>query len=396
MSRIEELEKRLAADPNSRMFVQLAEEYRKAGMLEQAIDCCEKGLKKHPQYPSARVALGRALLEAGSFDRASEEFEAVLKQVPDNILAHKFLGETYHRLGRFDEALKKYKVASTLAPEDTELGVRIQEVQAVLSGGPRPAAPAPSPAAPPAVTNVAPAPPLPPIPQAAPASMPVTPKPPFPSVDEMEETIIAPPESARPGLIDLPPIPLVEVDEPMVLETRDYIPPPKTAAPAAPAPPKPSPPSPLPAAFEDMEAENLYEPTIQEPFVFPPPVEVAAPSPPEPPPPPAPVAPIAPQPPPRPVPEIETATMAEIYASQGHIDQALAVYRKLVERNPAETRYGDRIEELLMLSRAAGENREPAGAAASSRNPADGSDADERTIQVLEDWLEAIRRSRGT
>ena len=49
MSRIEELEKRLAADPNSRMFVQLAEEYRKAGMLEQAIDCCEKGLKKHPQ-----------------------------------------------------------------------------------------------------------------------------------------------------------------------------------------------------------------------------------------------------------------------------------------------------------------------------------------------------------
>jgi tetratricopeptide (TPR) repeat protein len=74
MSRIEELEKRLAADPNSRMFVQLAEEYRKAGMLEQAIDCCEKGLKKHPQYPSARVLLGRALLESGSFDRASAEF----------------------------------------------------------------------------------------------------------------------------------------------------------------------------------------------------------------------------------------------------------------------------------------------------------------------------------
>jgi hypothetical protein len=88
--------------------------------------------------------------------------------------------------------------------------------------------------------------------------------------------------------------------------------------------------------------------------------------------------------------------MAEIYASQGHFDQALAVYRKLVERNPGETHYRDRIEELLILSRAAGGKGEPAGAAASSRNPADGSDADERTIQVLEDWLEAIRRSRGT
>jgi hypothetical protein len=216
-------------------------------------------------------------------------------------------------------------------------------------------------------------------------------------VDEAEATMVAEPEGPRPGLIDLPPIPLVEVDEPMVLETRDYIPPPKTTS--APAPPMPSPASPPPAAFEEIEAETLYEPTIQEPFVFPPPVEVAAPSPAQPPPPPAPVAPIAPQPPPpRPAADIETATMAEIYASQGHFDQALAVYRKLVERNPGETQYGDRIEELLMLSRTVGENREPAGAgaAASSRNSAASSDADERTIQVLEDWLEAIRRSRGT
>jgi tetratricopeptide (TPR) repeat protein len=394
MSRIEELEKRLAADPNSRMFVQLAEEYRKAGMLEQAIDCCEKGLKKHPQYPSARVALGRALLEAGSFDRASAEFEAVLKQVPDNILAHKFLGETYHRLGRFDEALKKYKVASTLSPEDTELGVRIQEVQAALSGGPRPAAASP-PAPPPAMNPTAPPPP-PPVPQAGPAPMAAPPRPTpaaappplFATVDEAEETTILVPESARPGLIDLPPIPLVEVDEPMVLETRDYIPPPRTASAPAPPPPTPSSP-PAPAAFEEMEAEDLYEPTIQEPFVFSPPP--AAPAVVKPPPPAA-----RETAPPRPAPDIETPTMAEIYASQGHFDQALAVYRKLVERNPAETKYRDRIEELLMLSRAAGENLTPPGTAASPRNPVDGSDADERTIQVLEDWLEAIRRSRGT
>ena len=90
--------------------------------------------------------------------------------------------------------------------------------------------------------------------------------------------------------------------------------------------------------------------------------------------------------------------MAEIYASQGHIDQALAVYRKLVERNPAETRYGDRIEELLMLSRAAGENREPAGAAASSRNPADGSDRrhlPRGRAATVTDRVRLRRRGRG-
>jgi tetratricopeptide (TPR) repeat protein len=385
MSRIEELEKRLAADPNSRMFVQLAEEYRKAGMLDQAIDCCEKGLKKHPQYPSARVALGRALLEAGSFDRASAEFEAVLKQVPDNILAHKFLGETYHRLGRLEEALKKYKVASTLAPEDTELGDRIQEVQAELAGGPRPS-PAPRPAAPP--------PPPPPVaspfearpaPSAAAAPRAASPAPPAPP-DEKVET----PEATR--LIDLPPIPLVEVDEPMVLETRDYIPPPRTA----PAPPPDvRPPAPVAApppapSFTEIEPEPFFEPTLVEPPpAAPPPRPAAAPPVAAPAPPVAPARPVAAPAPP--VAEMETPTMAEIYASQGHFDQALAVYRKIVERNPNEAQYRARIEELLTLARAAG----AAPAAPSRRSTGDAYDAEERTIRVLEDWLEAIRKSRG-
>ncbi len=372
MSRIEELEKRLAADPNSRMFVQLAEEYRKAGMLEQAIDCCEKGLKKHPQYPSARVLLGRALLEAGSFDRASAEFETVLKQVPDNILAHKFLGETYHRLGRLDEALKKYRVASTLAPEDTELGDRIQEVQAELAGGPRPARPSP-PGAPPPAPAAAGAPP-------APASAP-----PRPASPAAPPPIAAAPESeATARLVDLPPIPLVEVDEPMVLEVRDYAPSPRTPQPPAPAQPKAarvSPPPPAPA-FTEIEPEALLEPTIFEPGPISPPAPKPTP------PAPAPAARPAP-----PVAEIETPTMAEIYAGQGHFDQALAVYRKIIERHPDDTQHRERIEELLMLSRAAGAQNAPPS---TSRRPAaDSFETDERTIRVLTDWLEAIRKSRG-
>jgi tetratricopeptide (TPR) repeat protein len=392
MSRIEELEKRLAADPNSRMFVQLAEEYRKAGMLEQAIDCCEKGLKKHPQYPSARVLLGRALLEAGSFDRASAEFETVLKQVPDNILAHKFLGETYHRLGRLEEALKKYKVASTLAPEDTELGERIQEVQAELAGGPRPAPPPPPTPAPAAAPQPAQAPPPPPRPPEGPRPAPSAPRtaPPAPPPPE----IVAPEVESRARLIDLPPIPLVEVDEPMVLEGRDYMPPPKAPAPPpAKATPPPAPPTPQ---FTEIEPEALFEPTILDPGPIAP-APPAAPAPPiaspAPAAPPQPKAPAPAKPPaPAPVAEMETPTMAEIYASQGHFDQALAVYRKIIERQPNETQYRNRVEELLMLSRAAASKAAPS---TPSRRLEDPYEADERTIQVLEDWLEAIRKSRG-
>lgn len=85
--------------------------------------------------------------------------------------------------------------------------------------------------------------------------------------------------------------------------------------------------------------------------------------------------------------------MAEIYASQGHFDQALAVYGKIIERHPNETQYRERVEELLMLSRAAGAQNAPPS---TSRRPAEDSfEADERTIRVLTDWLEAIRKSRG-
>jgi hypothetical protein len=80
--------------------------------------------------------------------------------------------------------------------------------------------------------------------------------------------------------------------------------------------------------------------------------------------------------------------MAEIYASQGHFDQALAVYRRIIERQPTETRYRDRIEELLMLARAAATPKASPGRAGDSY------EADERTLRVLEDWLETIRKSR--
>lgn len=81
--------------------------------------------------------------------------------------------------------------------------------------------------------------------------------------------------------------------------------------------------------------------------------------------------------------------MAEIYASQGHFDQALAVYRRIVERQPNDTQYRDRIEELLMLAREAAAPRGPA------KRAEDSYEADERTVRALEDWLEAIRKTRG-
>ena len=77
--RIEDLRRRVQRDPASIAFAQLAEEYRRAGQPQESIEACRAGLSLHPGYLSARVTLGRALLEVGELDEAQHELELVLK-----------------------------------------------------------------------------------------------------------------------------------------------------------------------------------------------------------------------------------------------------------------------------------------------------------------------------
>ena len=80
--RIEELRRRVERDPASIAFAQLAEEYRRAGDYDEAVRVCRAGLAQHPAYLSARVTLGRALLELQQFDEAQAELEHVLQPRP--------------------------------------------------------------------------------------------------------------------------------------------------------------------------------------------------------------------------------------------------------------------------------------------------------------------------
>ena len=95
--RIEELRRRVQADPASIAFAALAEEYRRVGNYTDAIETCIAGLKRHPSYVSARVTLGRALIEVGRFDEAEQELQLVLKAAPENLAAIRGLAGIHHR-----------------------------------------------------------------------------------------------------------------------------------------------------------------------------------------------------------------------------------------------------------------------------------------------------------
>ncbi|HAK56117.1 MAG: tetratricopeptide repeat protein [Vicinamibacterales bacterium] len=84
---LDELERRVRADPASVAFANLGEQYRRAGRFDEAIAVCRAGLEHHPGYASARVTLGRALAGVEDFDGARTELRAVLADTPDNLAA---------------------------------------------------------------------------------------------------------------------------------------------------------------------------------------------------------------------------------------------------------------------------------------------------------------------
>ncbi len=112
-SRIEELRRRVQLDPASIAFAALAEEYRRAGRYEEAVATCEAGLQRHPAYMSARVTLGRALLEMERFEDARGQLEQVLRLAPENLAAIRGLAEIHQRRGPAPESAESYAAPET-------------------------------------------------------------------------------------------------------------------------------------------------------------------------------------------------------------------------------------------------------------------------------------------
>jgi hypothetical protein len=101
--RIEELRRRVLADPASIAFAALAEEFRRVGRYDEAIETCRTGLQRHPAYLSARVTLGRALIETGDYAGAREQLETVLRSAPENLAAIRGIAQIDERLGHSTE-----------------------------------------------------------------------------------------------------------------------------------------------------------------------------------------------------------------------------------------------------------------------------------------------------
>ena len=113
-------EERLARDPSSLAFAQLADLYRKAGRPHAAVALCRDGLARYPHYTTARLILAKALAADEQLAAALVELNAILAVSPRDVQCHQLAAEIHRRLGRIDEAVNHLEAAADLDPEDRE------------------------------------------------------------------------------------------------------------------------------------------------------------------------------------------------------------------------------------------------------------------------------------
>jgi tetratricopeptide repeat protein len=394
--RIDDLRRRLGKEP--RLFAQLAEELRKEGELAEAIRVCREGLSRSPNYPSARITLGRALLDSGSTAAARTELETALKGAPDNILAGRLLAECLESLGDHEAALARYRSTLLLAPGDRQIQARINELEKRPRTAARPAEARPLPASGPIpvsqvqgemeleIREL-----LPPSAPRPPAAEP--PAPPLAALPEPDAEVLVEPlvpmedESFELESAYDAPSSHWGAHHPAEAEAEAEAAAPSVVAPAAPATPTPASATPAPPSVTAAPPSILAPPPVAaapppEPLV--PPVASLAPAPEVSPPVPVPPA-LPPNAVPVPAAELSTPTLAEIYASQGLLDKAVAVYRQILERDRHDDRARARLDEL--------EKERSAAAARPPRLPPERRAAIQRTIGRMESWLAALHRA---
>src|SRR5271169_5217614 len=98
-----ELQKQYAENPR-RVFARLANEYRKQGDLNTAIEICRTQVPLQPTYISGYIVLGQALFESGQLDEARATFEAAIGLDPENLIALRQLGDVARMTGDLESA----------------------------------------------------------------------------------------------------------------------------------------------------------------------------------------------------------------------------------------------------------------------------------------------------
>jgi tetratricopeptide (TPR) repeat protein len=120
----------LVLDPKSKVFAQLADTYRRIGMVDEAIETCKRGVEQNPAFPTGHLILGRCYLAKKMFALAVEEFQLVVQNDPQNLAGYKMLASTFEEQGNTEQAIRYYQRILDLEPGESDIIDKIEKLKA--------------------------------------------------------------------------------------------------------------------------------------------------------------------------------------------------------------------------------------------------------------------------
>jgi tetratricopeptide (TPR) repeat protein len=120
----------LARDPQSLVFLRLADLLRKKGQFEAAQRVALHGLQRHPHLADAHDLFARILADQHDYERAFDEWDMTLRIAPTHTGALKGLAFLYFKIGDLSQAEAHLEAAQKAAPDDPS----IEQALAVVRG----------------------------------------------------------------------------------------------------------------------------------------------------------------------------------------------------------------------------------------------------------------------
>jgi tetratricopeptide (TPR) repeat protein len=131
-ARIEELQKKFDENPR-RYFAPLANEYRKAGHVDEAIALCRAHLPQQPGHMSGHIVFGQALYEKGELDQAGDVFQTALQLDPENLIALRHLGDIARERNDIEGARAWFRRVLDADPRNEEIVAQLAALDGIES-----------------------------------------------------------------------------------------------------------------------------------------------------------------------------------------------------------------------------------------------------------------------
>ncbi|PIK14482.1 CDC27 family protein [Halobacteriovorax sp. JY17] len=119
----------LEKDPRSRVFAPLAEYYRKSGLLTQAIETLNQGIRHNPDYVLGHLGLAFCYFENGDSKRSYDILKPLIGSNRDNLRMLRLFSDVCLELKKSEEALETLKYLLFVNPKDLQAAESVKALE---------------------------------------------------------------------------------------------------------------------------------------------------------------------------------------------------------------------------------------------------------------------------